>query len=514
MKRGFSVTSRDFLLVLLTSFALIFSFPPFHLGVLAYIALVPYFFYLEDKNLKEAFAVGYLVGLIWHAGTVFWIGHATIIGVIGALIWISLYFALFSFITVWLVKRMGTAAIWATPFIWISLELLASVGSMAFPWNSLAHTQTYYPLLIQYISITGMYGITLWIMFLNVIFYKLLKSRKETRRIIFYSLISVILILVPLGYGLLNQPAKNNPEKTLKISLVQGNIDPYQKWTPGFINTNFYIYRDLTLKAAKENPDLIIWPETAAPCYLRYEKYYRDFVHNLVNNLNTPLLTGTIDYQLTDTDKIESYNSVFLFRPGKSKLESYYKLHLVPFSERVPLVDKVPFIYNLAKNLDLNIGNYFSGDSATVFKINGDNNDVGVKFSAGICYDSVFPYLIRKFINNGAQFIVIITNDGWFGTLSGPYQHAQIAVLRAIENRVWLARCANTGVSEFIDPYGRIVKKTKLSERTFITHSIYIDDNKSFFALYGIYFVYLILFIDLGILIIAFSRKNSYNDSN
>ncbi len=508
------MTFKDCLLALLTSLALIVAFPPFSLGILAYVALVPYFFYLEDKNLKEAFRVGYLVGFIWYAGTVFWIGNATIMGLIGALIWVSFYFAIFSWLYVWLVKRIGTIAIWVAPFIWVSLELLASVGSMAFPWNSLAYTQTYYPILIQYISVTGMYGITLWIMFLNVIIYKILKSYKERKKIIFLSSLFVILMILPLLYGLLIRTKENKVEKELKISLVQGNIDPYQKWTPGFIDTNFYIYRKLTLQVAQENPDLIVWPETAAPCYLRYNKYYRNFIIKLVNNLKIPLLTGTIDYQWSDASKIKFYNSAFLFKPGKTKIESYNKLHLVPFSERVPLVDKIPFIYNLAKYMDLNIGNYFPGDTATVFNLNDYPNNLGVKCSTGICYDSVFPFLVRRFIRNGAQFMVIITNDGWFGTLSGPYQHAQIAVLRAIENRVWVVRCANTGISEFIDPYGKIVKKTKLSQRTIITSSIYVNKNKSFFVRHGTYFVYLLLFIDLFVLIIAFSRKNSYNDIN
>ena len=284
------MTFKDFLLVLLTSFILIIAFPPFPLGFLAFFALVPYFFYLENKSLKESFSVGYLVGFTWYAGTVFWIGNATIMGLIGALIWISFYFAIFSWVYVWLVKRIGAVAIWLAPFIWLSLELLASVGSMAFPWNSLAYTQTYYPILIQYISVTGMYGITLWIMFLNVIMYKILKSYKERKKIIFFSSLLVILMVLPLLYGLLTHAKENKVEKELTISLVQGNIDPYQKWTPGFIDTNFYIYRNLTLKAAQENPDLIIWPETAAPCYLRYNKYYRNFIFKLVNNLEIPLL--------------------------------------------------------------------------------------------------------------------------------------------------------------------------------------------------------------------------------
>lgn len=504
------MASKSFLLVLLTSFALICSFPPFPTGFLALGALVPFLLYLEGKNVKQSFKTGYLVGLIWSSGTIFWIGHATILGVIGAIIWVSFYFAFFSLFYTALRKRIGHTAIWATPFIWVSLELLASIGPMAFPWNSLAYTQSNYPILIQYISITGMYGISFWIVFLNVLIYQLIKNLHHRRKVICFGSIITILILLPLIYGLSLHPEKFKNREKVKISLIQGNINPYQKWTPGFTNKNFNIYRELSIKASRANPDLIVWPETAAPCYLRYERYYRNFVSTLVNNLNTPLLTGTIDYKWTDSNTVNRYNSAFLIQPDSKKIESYNKVRLVPFSERVPLVDEFPFLYNLAKLLDLNIGNYFPGDSASVFMINSSNSDSCIKFSTGICYDSVFPQLIKRFIQNGAQFVVIITNDGWFGSLSGPYQHARIAVLRAIENRVWIVRCANTGISEFIDPYGKIEKKTKLSERTIITHSIDLSKRKTFFVTNETYFTYFILFIDVLILIVVFSRKNSY----
>ncbi|MFO7890898.1 MAG: apolipoprotein N-acyltransferase [bacterium] len=504
------MTSKSFLLVLLTSFTLICSFPPFPTGFLALGALVPFFLYLEGKNIKESFRVGYLVGLIWAAGTIFWIGHATIMGVIGAIIWVSFYFAFFSLLYAAFRKKFGQAAIWVTPFIWVSLELLAATGSMAFPWNSLAYTQTYYPVLIQYISVTGMYGISFWIILINVLIFQLIKHLKYKKKVIFIGSIIVVLILLPLIYGLSLHPERFKEKEKVKVALIQGNINPYQKWTPGFTNENFNIYRELTIKASKEDPDLIVWPETAAPCYLRYEKYYRNIVFTLANSLNIPLLTGTIDYKWTDSNTVKRYNSAFLFKPGTITIESYNKIQLVPFSERVPLVDTFPFIYNLAKILDLNVGNYFSGDSASVFTLQSSSSDYCIKFSTGICYDSVFPRLVQRFIQNGAQFVIIITNDGWFGNISGPYQHAQIAVLRAIENRVWIARCANTGISEFINPYGKIVKKTKLSERTVMTHSVYVNKSKSFFTKHGKYFVYLILCFDVFILIITFSEKNSY----
>ena len=153
--------------------------------------------------------------------------------------------------------------------------------------------------------------------------------------------------------------------------------------------------------------------------------------------------------------------------------------------------------------MDLDIGNFTPGDSVTVFSLHLPQKEAIIKFGVLICYDSVFPYVTREFVKNGAEFLVIITNDGWFGRTSGPYQHAQYAILRAIETRRWIARCANTGISEFIDPYGRIVKRSRLYEPAVLSDQIEIRSDKTAFIKYGDIYQSVILILSAGILLLS-----------
>lgn len=500
------MTRKDIFYLFLTALMLILSFPPFFTGLFSVAAFVPFFIFLGNRNIKKSVKGGYFVGLIWSSGTIYWIGLSTITGAIGSLIWVSFYFTLFSFIQAWLIKRLGLKALWAAPFIWITVEFLTSLGQMAFPWNSLAYTQTYFPLLIQYASITGIYGVSFWIVLLNVLFYQLLINIHNKKKVIILISSITLLFLLPLMYGMIVTNDKVDIEKTVKVSLLQGNIDPYRKWTQGFRDSNFTIYKQLSLETVKLKPDLIIWPETAATCYLRYKKYYRYFISEIVDSVKAPLLTGSVDYKWTDANKVKKYNAAFFIKPGERKLDYYHKIHLVPFSEKIPLIDEFAFLYDFLMKIDQNVGSFSSGDSYKVFHFNTSSEKL-VKFSAIICFDSVFPDLVRRFVKNGAEFIVIITNDGWFGRASGPYQHARIAVLRAIENRVWVVRCANTGISEFIDPYGSVIKKTKLLTKDILTHSITISETETFYQKYGCIYIYIIFFIDILIFIYALKKR-------
>ena len=495
---------QDFLCILLTSVGLILSFPPFPTGLVATVALVPFFFYLRGKNLWEAFKGGYAVGLIWAGGTIYWIGWATVLGLLGVLLILPLYFTLFAALQAWFFRKWGEFSIVAAPFVWTGIEMISSWGALGFPWNSLAYTQTYYPPLIQYVSITGAYGVTFWVVLLNVLFYFLLTNLKSRRRCFIPLGGIVFLVVLVWGHGRWVLSRESKPEETVTLALVQGNIDPHKKWTPSFIDSNFVVYRRLTRIAQREKPDLIVWPETATPCYLRYRFSYLNRVKSQVDSLGVPLLTGSPDYEWEGKGKVKTYNGALLIHPNSWKIDRYHKMHLVPFSERVPLIEKIPFLYGLSKKMDLDIGDFSPGDSVVVFEFTPQSMQKKVRFSVVICYESVFPYLVREFIQRGAQFLIVITNDGWFGRTSGPYQHAQIAVFRAIENRVWVARCANTGISEFIDPFGRIQERTGLYEEAVLTGSIGTGGGKTFFVAHGTFFPIFILILDGLIFLVAF----------
>ena len=489
------MSRQDIFLLLATSVGLILAFPPSPVGIIAIVVLVPFFFYLRGKSFLDACRGGYVVGFLWAAGTVYWIGWATVIGLIGVLIIMPLFIALFSVIHVWFWKIWGSKSLFLMPFTWSGMEILTSLSPLAFPWNSLAYTQSYTPVMIQYISYTGMYGVTIWVVLINVLVFFLIINYKD-KKLLKIIVISILLLIISVwGYGKWMISRGLPSENKVRIALVQGNIDPYKKWTPTFIDSNFVIYSELTRQAYERNPDLIVWPETATACYLLHKTQYFRLVRTMVDSMQIPLLTGSHDYMRIDSKTVNMYNSALLISPNLVKVQKYSKMRLVPFSERVPFAEELPLLYRMSRKLDLDIGDYSKGDSVVVFNIHSDQGE-DLRFSVVICYESVFPDLVRKFTKRGAQFLVVITNDGWFGRTSGPFQHAQIAVLRAIENRVWIARCANTGISEFIDPLGKIHKKTKLGERSILTASMLLMNERTFFTKHGSVVFFSIVFIN------------------
>ncbi len=488
----------NLILPLITAVGLILVFPPSPMGIIAHIALVPLFFSIKTQSPKNAFKIGYFIGLVWAAGTIYWISWATVPGFIGSILYVPLFIAFFAMLQNWLVNRWGDRAFWAAPFIWTAVEIFSSWGSLAFTWNTLANTQTSIPVFIQFAAITGAFGISFWVVLTNVFFYHLIVRWTDKGIRFQMGILIVAGFLLPLFYGMHVLARAPSSEEKLGVSLIQGNIDPYRKWTPSFVDSNFVIYERLTQQAADAHPDLLIWPETAAPCFLRQRYRYLKQVKAIVDSLGIPLLTGAPDYERLDDGTTRIYNAALFIRPHSWVLDCYYKMKLVPFSERVPLSDQFPWLYNISRRIIMSVGNFTMGDSVRIFSHTIPRTGATVRFAVAICYDSVFPDLVRRFSQAGAQFLVIITNDGWFGRTSGPYQHARHAVLRAIENRMWVARCANTGISEFIDPYGRVQSKTGVYREAVLRSQIglNVDAGHTHFVHNGERFVYVIWIVN------------------
>jgi apolipoprotein N-acyltransferase len=353
-----------------------------------------------------------------------------------------------------------------------------------------------------------MFGVTFWVVLSNVLVFFIIENRHHRSRSLALVGGLILLIGVPWIQGRWALSRSKPMEGGLKLSLVQGNIDPYRKWSPSFIDSNFVRYHRLTEIAASAKPDLIVWPETATPSYIRYRPSRKRQIRLQVDSLGIPILTGAPDYRRIG-EKSEVYNGAFLFRPDSWKMDCYHKIQLVPFSERVPLMGKLPILYDLARRTHLDVGGFSPGDSVVVFEWYSSRVHRTIRFSTIICYESIFPYLVRRFVRKGAQFLVIITNDGWFGNTSGPYQHAQFAVYRAIENRVWIARCANTGISEFVDPYGRVQSKTRFNQEAIQHGSVGTEGGDSLFVVWGQVFLYVILLACGCVLVFTIFKKGT-----
>lgn len=501
---------KNFLLSTLTGITMWLAFPPFKFGFLAYVTLIPFYHLLEDKSFSESFRWGYFTGLLSSIGTLYWINWVTLPGGIATIVVLPLYFSIYSLIHHLLHKQLGANALFLSPFVWTTVEFIKSLGEIGFPWTSLAYTQTYYPTLIQYASITSVYGVSFWIVTINVLLFRMFRCRNNRKTAASYALIIVLLFLLPWTYGRIVMKSKGPKRGFVKLALVQGNIDPLLKWDSALKEYNFATYERLTEQAAAFSPDLMIWPETATPCYLRYDRDYLNRVKAQIDSLQVPLLTGTPDYLFANDGSFNTYNSAFLLRPHTPVIKSYAKIQLVPFGERVPYQDSFPFKYiiKLLDKLELGQGNWSRGEETVLFSLplqvtfaerrpaetDSHEGEVerDVRFSVPICYESVFPDLVRKFVVQGADFLVVITNDAWFGRPSlpemfsgGMFQHSQIAIFRAIENRIEIARCANTGVSEFIDSYGRVRKPTGIFEEAVIVDSIGLRTKTTFYTRHG-----------------------------
>jgi len=494
---------RHFFQILLTSALLTASFPPLRSGFLVCIALVPFLLMLEDgHSLKNAFGSGYLTGLLFSAGTLYWIAWPTVPGFVGVMLYLPLYFAVFGLVVGWLRKKLGVLSYVFAPFVWTGLEYASCLGSLAFPWNSLSTALTRIPALIQVASLTGAQGVSFWIVGVNVLVFFLIRGVSDRKRLCALLLCFAAMVAVPLVYGLAALSRSEPKGRTLRISLLQGNIDPYKKWTPAFIDSNFVIYDGMTRAAARDSADLVVWPESATPCYLRHKFVYLNWIKYLSDSLMIPILTGSPDYEWTDSEKAKNYNAAFLIRPGSWEIDAYYKMRLVPFSERVPFSGAFPFLEKWAMKVTPELGDYSPGDSLRLFHFTAPSSGRRHAFATLICFESVFPDLARKFSRMGAEFLVIITNDGWFGNTSGPRQHADIAVLRAVETGKWIARCANTGISEFIDPHGRIVSRTAFNRKESLTGGIVPIRGQTVYATAPWLFSGFVLAVDAVLLLV------------
>jgi apolipoprotein N-acyltransferase len=315
-------------------------------------------------------------------------------------------------------------------------------------------------------------------------------------------LFSLFCVIAALLYGAVRIPEVNKlPDKAgkIRISILQGNIPQELKWNKEADQFIFERYLSLNDAVSKDSPGLIIWPEASLPVILEEDPEYFAAVKELAKKNNTSLLIGAVTLRGNDY-----YNSAILVSNKGLQLERYDKIHLVPFGEYIPLKKIFPFLATVVP-----IGDIAAGKDYTIFTL-GKN-----KFSVLICFEDLFPELSREFRRRGAEFLVNITNDGWYKYSTAPYQHLQASVFRAVENRLPLARSANTGISAFIYPDGRIISRIKDSKGKdifvtgFDTKEINVLPTKqTFYTRFGDIFILACLVVLLCSMISLFFRKD------
>ena len=526
------------------------SFPPINFHFLVFFAFAIYIYIVTSSTTyKKVIFRSYLIFVIWELISISWIGlsgfskpeYFMVIGglltaVLHPIVYLLPPTILFFFVArnIKFNKHPELILIFLPP-IWIAFEYLQTVNELTFPWLSLAYTQTYNLSKVQYIDITGMYAVTLWITIISILlfigFRRISFKKWELKSKNTFALIALILVIyfVPDLYTLVTSVkstyTENFSDGKINVAIVQPNKDPWKKWKTDQIAITEE-YTDLMRDAADGDPkpQLIVLPETSLPYVLRMPMNApkHGIIKGFVERSGIPVLIGAPDMvyysdtdnvpvdarEFSDGDKYDVFNTAILIEKGVkiNDYQNHDKFKLVIGSERMPYQDKLIFLRDMIK-FTVGLSNFQIGKDTVLFDLDGK-----YKFNTAICYESVFPEFFAHYVDMGADFSVIITNDGWWGKMFGTYQHNQYATFRAIENRRWLARSANTGISCTIDPYGNMYNATEINERTIINSTIGIRKEKTFYTKNGDilskFMIIITIITFLSAIIRKFGRKN------
>lgn len=449
------------------------AFPKIGWDWLAWVALVPLLYALKDLSAGRSFRMGFITGLVHFLSLLYWLVPVMrTYGYLPAYLSVSVLFIFAAFLALFVavfsaaLSLLGQKPAWCLPLIpllWVSLEYIRSFIFSGFPWELLGYSQYSRLQLIQISDILGVYGLSALISGTNgAIFIALLyftgrrwQFTPISKRLAAGSIMAVFVSLVltwSYGHWRIKQTdVRIEGAPKARIAVVQGNIDQLVKWDPAFQIATIKKYNRLSASLSRQRPDLIVWPESATPFYFLYDTKPTELVFEGIDQTKTDYLIGSPSFVRTD-NSVEYYNSAYLISPAARTIVKYDKTHLVPFGEYVPFKKWLPFLGKIVAQ----VGDFREGEEGRTLAWKGQQ--LGIQ----ICYEIIFPWLSRAMVKNGASLLINITNDAWFGKTSGPYQHFSMTVFRAVENRRALVRSANTGISGFIDPVGRVLASTEL----------------------------------------------------
>jgi apolipoprotein N-acyltransferase len=462
------------------------AYPPFHLLVPSFLCLVPAILLLVDgatdpRPLRRHLVQGFWFGLLAHGLTLYWmvvaLWHFTPLSGLGyaaTIVILALYMAGVFAVSGWITRATNVSLAVTFPVLWAAAEwTIGHQGNVGFPWLGLGTSLTGYPVLVQIADIVGARGVTVLLVLANVaIAFAWLRRRRGSQAARLLAAVVGTVVLAG-AYGLVRQ--RTLPLRSVgQVALLQPNVGYQDKWEPGAQDSILYETLALARQAVTEtSPELVIWPEAAVPGYFQQHPSWRQDIAALSRESGVPQVVGGLDLESVSAEDYEYFNSAFVFdSAGRVDQPVYHKRYLVPITERVPFVNPRWFKLRF-------FGGFGIGRARPIYE-----TALG-RFGVFICYESAFEDLPRAYRAGGADFLVNITNDAWFGRTSAPYQHAAHLVMRAIENRVGIARAANTGISEFVDPTGREHRRTSLYQRTFLTGELQTTDVLSIYVRWG-----------------------------
>ena len=494
------IRANNYLLVFISAVITGIAQHPLELGFLNWISLIPFIKVLTQQNkYKGILKYSLLWGIVYHLVVVFWL--STNIGTNSTVAFISMLAAVLILCSntviicsIWfLIKDSVKYNLVIFSVVWVSVEYLRSYGLLGFPWVSLANTQTDYLYLIQNVQFVGIYGISFWVLLVNVFLFNAKNYHPKSKQLY----ISLFILIFPwiIGYKLFQKYNYQISDDGLSTLIVQPNINLYDKRNFTSKEQTLDKIINMTHDNLFEDTKLIIWPESAMPFHRMQNTKDRDYVINRLFKTNDSyLLSGNIFYEGSDV-----YNSSVLI--SNNGIESvYHKRQLVPIAEHVPLSENFDYL----KNINIGQTNFSKGKRDHIFDVEG------YKFSALICFESTFPEINRRHANQNIDAIIYLVNDGWYTTLPEPAQHAKQSIFRAIENRLPIIRCTNTGISMLINPSGKVENSIGLNKLG--TMSAKINKNKyskTFYTRFGNVFSLILLALTIILLIksIIYEKK-------
>jgi apolipoprotein N-acyltransferase len=514
--------SFDYLLAVASGVLLVISFPKFGHPALGWIALAPLLVALavgspgtiafriaNQSRLHDPrphpFLLGLVTGIIYFTGTLYWITH--VMAVYGGLSrWVAVlinalliaYLALFPAAFAVVVRRTlvsyGPPALMAAPAVWVATELGRTYLLTGFPWVLLGYSQASVLPIAQLASLFGVYGVSMLVAAVSAALAQFAVSRRLLPASVIFS---IVLVIAAWGSWRAARSDWTREGERVRVGLIQGNVEQGEKWNPARAADIFQGYLRMTRQAIGEGAELVLWPESSTPFFFEEDRAAADRVRSIAREARVPILLGSdqIDWRVEGNQRVPDkyYNSAFLVRADGTTAGSYRKMHLVPFGEYVPLKELLFFAGPLVEA----VGPFSAGTDPALLPVNGH------PISVAICYEVVYPNLIRRFVRRGSELLTTITNDAWFGTTSAPHQHFAQAAMRAIEEGRYLVRSANTGISGIVDPYGRILERTDIFQSAVLVGEARFLRTSTFYARHGDVLPYASLVVTAALVVLS-----------
>ncbi len=484
------------LLVAFSALLLFSAFPSISFWPAAFVALIPFVQALEGLKAKDAFRTGFLWGLFFFFPLLWWLvptistyGRIHFLLAVPVVIclccYLALYPALWAMFVKWLLDsgQAGLFFVISASSLWIVLEALRGVLFSGFPWGLMAYSLCPVPVFIQSADIWSVYGLGFFLVFFNLSIFEAVRMMRTKRaetasnkgvKVLFASLLCLLLFF--FSYGVIKTRKVATTSKVWAAA-VQASMDQSQKWDPALTLFTLNRYKELTHRAKKEFPELrlAVWPETAMPFYFQEDTSMKRAILDFARKEGLFILLGSPSYTYGKDGRVYYLNSAYAVGPKGIVLGRYDKHHLVPFGEYMPWGPVTAW----ARRFLPTAGDFIAGKEPTPL------NAGPFKIGTMICFESIFPEIARKEVEKGANILAVITNDAWFGRTAAPYQHADMAIFRAVETRRWLVRAANTGVSRIISPIGEVLKETRLFVPSFVAAQVGLGQEQTIFVRFG-----------------------------